>query len=97
VRGPVATHGTLARRVDRVLRRSILERFAVQPFRPFDRDENGEALLLGVAVLLRLDEALPHLLVDRSRLMDRRRAVEPGDAAFRQDVVRAQLAYGRTP
>jgi hypothetical protein len=38
-----------------------------------------------------------HLLVDRSRLMDRRRAVEPGDAAFRQDVVRAQLAYGRTP
>jgi hypothetical protein len=37
--------------VDSVLRRSILERWAVQPFRPFERDENSEALLLGVAVL----------------------------------------------
>ena len=68
-----------------------LQRRAVQFFRPFHLDQHGKPLLLGVAILLRLNQPAPHLLIHRSGLDDLRGAVEPRDAALRQHAVGTQL------
>ena len=54
-------------------------------------DQHAKALLVRIAVLLGLDQALPDLVVDRPGLVDARRAVEARDAAGRQQSELAQL------
>src|ERR1700687_816413 len=46
-----------------------------------DPDEDGIALLFRVALLLRLDQPVPGLFIDRSEFVDLRPSVEPQDAA----------------
>src|SRR5205823_3803509 len=50
-------------------------------------DQNGKAFLLGVAVFFRFDQALPDLIVQRTRLIDGRNAIKPGYAGQRQDTL----------
>src|SRR2546427_1943528 len=57
---------------------------AVEIFCPFDLDENAESFLLGVAILLGLNQARPNLFVDCAGRVDRRGSVEAGDAALGQ-------------
>ena len=67
------------------------ERFAGEVLGALDLHQHGEAFLLRIAVFLGLDQALPNLVIDRARFMDRGRAVEAGDAAIRQRAALAQL------
>src|SRR6476619_4958445 len=46
--------------------------------------------LFRVALLLRLDQTVPDLLINRSGFVDLRPSVEPQDAAFRQNAGLAQ-------
>ena len=64
---------------------------AVQILGALHLDQHGEALLVGVAVLLGLHQPAPDLLVLRAGFHHLRRAIEPGDAALRQHAVGAQL------
>src|SRR6478672_1026073 len=60
------------------------ERRAAQVLRPLHLDQRAKALLVRIAFLLGLDQALPDLLVDRARLVDPGGAVEARDPATRQ-------------
>src|SRR5262249_42596868 len=57
---------------------------------PLNLDQNPETLLLRIALLLRLDQPLPDLLVDRPRLVELRGPVEARDAAAGQQARLAQ-------
>src|SRR5439155_27259619 len=74
-------------------RSKLNKRSAVQVFRPFNRDENPETLLFRIAILLRLDEAFPDLLVNGSGLVNRGGAIEARNAALRQHSGLPQLRF----
>src|SRR5579862_4852546 len=59
----------------------LFQRLAEQVFGAVDLDEHGPTLLLGIGFLLGLDQPLPHLVVDGSRFVDARGAVEPRQPA----------------
>src|SRR5690606_34179079 len=63
---------------------SGLERVPVQILGALDLDEDAEALLLGIAILLGLDQALPDLVIDLAGLVDLGGTVEACDAALGQ-------------
>src|ERR1700691_1005852 len=67
-----------------------LQRLTGQILGALDRDENRIAFLVRVALLLRLDETAPDLVIDRSGFVDLGPAVEPQDDAARQDARLAQ-------
>src|SRR5271169_5721940 len=66
------------------------QRLTRQILGSLDRNEDGIAPLFRVALLLRLDQTVPDLLINRSRFVDLRPSVEPQDAAFRQNAGLAQ-------
>src|SRR4051794_20672481 len=68
-----------------------LQRFAVEILGSLDLNQHGEPGLVGIAVLLRLDQTLPYLLVDRSGSVDLGTPVEAGDPALRQNPLLPQL------
>ena len=49
--------------------------------------------LFRIALLFRLDQTLPDLLINRPRFVDLRPSVEPQDAAFRQNAGLAQRRF----
>src|SRR5437660_771948 len=61
--------------------------------RALHRDLHCMPLLLWVAVLFRLHQAAPHFFIYRSRAIDLRPAVKPGDATLRQNAFLAQLRF----
>src|SRR6188474_579253 len=70
-----------------------IQRSPTEVFRPFDFDQDTEALLLRIAVLFRLNEASPDFVVNASGFIEGRRAVETGDTALRQDPALSQLWF----
>src|SRR5262249_51689869 len=66
-----------------VTARSNRQQGSAQIFRPLHLDEHAEALLLRIALLLRFDQPLPDLLVDRAGLADFRGSVKARDATPR--------------
>jgi hypothetical protein len=63
---------------------------AAKVFGSLHLDEHAEALLLRIALLLRLDEPLPDFLIDRAGLLDFRRAVEARSVVPRRQASFAQ-------
>src|SRR5688572_4550833 len=76
-------------------RRSELERLAVEVLGTLDANQHRVALLLRVAVLLRLDEPLPHAVVHLAGLVDLGGTVEARHPALRQDAGLAQLGLSQ--
>src|SRR5688500_1375060 len=72
-----------------------LERLAVQVFGALHADQHRVALLLRIAVLLGLDELLPHLVVDLAGAVQARAAVEADDPALGQNAGLAQLGLAQ--
>src|SRR5262249_54304053 len=66
------------------------QRIPTEIFRPLHLDENPEPFLLRIALLLRLDQPGPDLIVDRARFVDFRGPVEARDAAAGQQPRLAQ-------
>src|SRR6476659_9449768 len=66
------------------------QRRAAQILRPLHLDQHAEAFLVRIAFLLGLDETLPDLLLDRTRLVNLGGPVEARDAAPRQKPLLAQ-------
>jgi hypothetical protein len=64
---------------------SEVERSAAEILGSLDFDEHGEAFPLRIAVFFGLNHSIPDFFVDRPRLVNRGRAVEARDAAFRQN------------
>src|SRR4029077_14739390 len=90
-----ATWSRPARRPAAIPAGSIeIERLALEVLAALHRDQHREALLLRIAVLLRLHQPPPHLLVDRPGAVDLRGAVEARDAALGQE---ARLPELRLP
>src|SRR5439155_3002658 len=75
---------TRARRARAARGSREIEGLPSQIFGAFDRNQHCIALFVRVAVLLGLDQPLPDLVINRSRFVDFRRAIEAGDAAARQ-------------
>src|SRR6266568_1446791 len=72
-----------------------IERNAVQVFSALNLDENAESFLFRIAVLFRLDESFPDLLVLRSGLANRRSAVEAPHATLGQHAGLSQLRFSK--
>src|SRR5437867_7363683 len=71
------------------------QRLTVQVFGALHLDEDREAFLVRVAILLGLHEAPPDLFVRRARPVDLRCPVEPRDTALGQHAGLAQLGLAK--